>query len=80
MLHPQNDFLGFEEKISAMREIPTLLLWGEEDRLVTKIHLEKWQSLLPEAEVVMLPDVGHFTLDEAPELVNPQLYSFFKSH
>jgi pimeloyl-ACP methyl ester carboxylesterase len=80
MIHPQNDFLDFEKKISTLRGIPTLLLWGEEDRFVTKVHLEKWQSLLPEAEVEMLHDVGHFTLDEAPELVNPRLSSFFKSH
>ncbi|HEU0185046.1 MAG TPA: alpha/beta fold hydrolase [Blastocatellia bacterium] len=79
LVHPQNDFLDFEKTFSALRGIPTLLLWGEEDRFVKKIHLEKWRSLLPEAKVVTLPDVGHFTLNEAPELVNPQLSSFFEN-
>jgi haloalkane dehalogenase len=76
LVHAQNDFVDFEKRITSLREVPTLFLWGGADNLITVQHLEKWRSLLPKAEYVVLPDVGHFVFDEAPELATPRLSSF----
>lgn len=47
-------------------EVPTLLLWGEEDRFVPVELAERWAEDLPRAELAVLPDVGHVPMEEAP--------------
>ena len=48
-------------------KIPTLVVWGEEDRLVPPGQAQTWASLLPNATVRLFPDAGHLVLDEAPD-------------
>jgi pimeloyl-ACP methyl ester carboxylesterase len=49
--------------------MPTLLLWGEADRLVPVGQSETWDELLPNAEVKRLPRAGHLLFDESPDAV-----------
>jgi len=44
---------------------PTLLVWGERDRLVPARVAEEWQLLLPHSHLVRLP-CGHVPMWEAP--------------
>jgi len=44
--------------------MPTLLLWGDEDRIVPVEHLPLWRAALPEAEVRVYPGVGHLLFHE----------------
>jgi pimeloyl-ACP methyl ester carboxylesterase len=48
-------------------DIPTLIVWGDEDRLVPVELARGWSDLLPEATVATFPDAGHLVLDESPE-------------
>jgi pimeloyl-ACP methyl ester carboxylesterase len=48
---------------------PTLLLWGEKDRIVPLGFAAEWQEVLPNAELVVIPDGGHLLLDEFPAAV-----------
>jgi len=45
---------------------PTLLLWGAEDRLIFPSAATTFDERLPNAEVVILDDVGHIPMEEAP--------------
>jgi pimeloyl-ACP methyl ester carboxylesterase len=47
--------------------MPTLLLWGEHDRVRPVAHAARWQAGLPESRLEILPDAGHLVLEEAPE-------------
>jgi pimeloyl-ACP methyl ester carboxylesterase len=47
-------------------EAPTLLIWGERDRLVPARVAEEWQLLLPRSRLVRLP-CGHVPMWEAPQ-------------
>jgi len=47
--------------------MPTLLLWGEADRLVPVGQAPVWAQHIPGAEVRTLPGVGHLVFDETPE-------------
>ena len=47
--------------------MPTLLLWGEEDRLVPVQQAAVWAEGIPNATVRTLPGVGHLPFDETPE-------------
>lgn len=62
--------------VSPLRAIPTLVLWGAGDALITVKTLKRWTELLPDGHVVQLPRVGHFLADEAPHLVVDALRPF----
>ena len=47
--------------------MPTLLVWGEHDRVRPAAHAARWQDGLPDARLALLPDAGHLVLEEAPQ-------------
>ena len=47
--------------------MPTLLLWGEADRIVPVQQADVWAELIPGASVKLLPGTGHLVFDETPE-------------
>jgi pimeloyl-ACP methyl ester carboxylesterase len=48
---------------------PTLLLWGEKDRIVPPGYARDWQEVLPHAELAVIPGGSHLLFDEFPEAV-----------
>jgi pimeloyl-ACP methyl ester carboxylesterase len=50
--------------------MPTLLLWGDADRLIPVEQAAMWADLIPDAEVRTLPGVGHLMFDESREAVD----------
>jgi pimeloyl-ACP methyl ester carboxylesterase len=46
---------------------PTLVLWGEADRLIVPAYARQWGRLIPGATVQMIPDAGHMLPYEQPE-------------
>jgi pimeloyl-ACP methyl ester carboxylesterase len=50
--------------------MPTLILWGEADRLLPHEQAAVWAELIPGAEVKLLPGVGHLMFDETREAVD----------
>ena len=57
---------------------PTLLLWGEADRIVPLGYAQDWQAVLPHAEMEVIPGGGHLLLDEFPAAVEA-LRTFLKA-
>ncbi|RVU44514.1 alpha/beta fold hydrolase [Rubrivivax rivuli] len=45
---------------------PTLLLWGEADRMIPVANAQDYLRDLPQARLVVLPGVGHVPHEEAP--------------
>ena len=50
-------------------ERPTLLLWGEADRIVPLGMAQDWQEVLPHAQLEVIPGGSHLLLDEFPAAV-----------
>jgi pimeloyl-ACP methyl ester carboxylesterase len=50
--------------------MPTLLVWGKEDKLTPTAQHKTWASALPNAKVRLFDKAGHLVLDEAPEAVD----------
>ena len=48
---------------------PTLLLWGEKDKVVPLGFQAEWHVVLPNAELAVIPNGGHLLLDEFPAAV-----------
>ena len=50
--------------------VPTLLLWGKEDRVLPVGRVKAWTDRLPKATTLrIIKDVGHLIFDESPEAV-----------
>jgi pimeloyl-ACP methyl ester carboxylesterase len=70
-------WLGFEirpKEVAAIRA-PTLLMVGDRDQVRIEHELEIFKTL-PNPELFVVPDCGHNTFNEHPELVNPVLLQF----
>ena len=54
--------------LDAMRRVaaPTLLVWGEEDRLTPRASIDDWTAQRPDWNLVVLHGVGHAPPLEAP--------------
>jgi pimeloyl-ACP methyl ester carboxylesterase len=48
-------------------DIPTLIVWGDNDRLLPVELAPAWAALLPDVTVKTFPEAGHLVLDESPE-------------
>jgi pimeloyl-ACP methyl ester carboxylesterase len=60
-----------ESNLHQFANKPGLIAWGELDFVFDKTFLEKWQHHLPDSEVHLYPDCGHYILEDAGEdLVN----------
>jgi pimeloyl-ACP methyl ester carboxylesterase len=49
--------------------MPTLLLWGELDRLIPSGQAAVWAELLPNVQTKILHGVGHVPFEETPDAV-----------
>jgi pimeloyl-ACP methyl ester carboxylesterase len=50
--------------------MPTLLVWGDEDKLIPAAHAEIWRSFIPKADIQIFKGAGHLVLDEKREAVD----------
>jgi len=50
----------------ARVHVPTLLVWGESDRLIPPGYAELYRKLLPDARIAYIPRCGHNVLVERP--------------
>lgn len=48
---------------------PTLLVWGESDTLIPPVYAERWQELVPHADLVTVAEAGHMAPVEQPDQV-----------
>lgn len=59
-------FASLYAQRERLRDIPTLIVWGLKDSAFRPHQLEKWRSILPEAQVATIADAGHWPHEEAP--------------
>jgi pimeloyl-ACP methyl ester carboxylesterase len=53
--------------------MPTLLLWGELDRLIPAAQAPAWAGLIPNAQTRILAGVGHLPFEESSEAIEAVL-------
>lgn len=59
-------------------DVPTLLLWGDADRLVPFAQAAVWAAALPKATIRSFPGAGHLLFEERPEAA-AALADFFRA-
>lgn len=57
-------------------DVPTLLIWGDHDRMFPKEHALSYQALIPGAKVAIIPKCGHVPQIEHPDLFVAEIATF----
>jgi len=65
---------------SFLKEIhcPTLLLWGDNDRMIPLSNAQDYLRLMPQASLQVLPNIGHLPQEESANVSLPFLREFLK--
>jgi haloalkane dehalogenase len=77
-LYRSGDFdklVPYEGRLVALG-VPTLILWGEEDRFAGVEMARRFHDELPGSELVLFEDAGHFVWDDQPERTASALVDF----
>lgn len=68
-----------EQRIAGLKT-PTLIVWGNEDRVINYMSAEVLYKLLPHSRVLIMNGIGHMPMLEAPEqCAEDYLYFRFKN-
>ncbi|MCC8478539.1 alpha/beta hydrolase [Streptomyces globisporus] len=59
--------------LPGFRDVPVLILAGDKDLVTPSSHSEAIADVLPDAELVIVPDAGHLVMLEHPETVTDRL-------
>lgn len=75
--HPSYATLvGIEDRLSRLQSHPMLLIWGEQDWCFTTEFLAEWEERFPDAQVMRIPDAGHYVFEDAHEQMLPRIRQF----
>jgi pimeloyl-ACP methyl ester carboxylesterase len=69
---------GREQELSAL-DIPTFVIWGEDDPFLDPELGERLGETIPGSTVALLPACSHFVNEDAPQTVGPLLYEYLRS-
>jgi haloalkane dehalogenase len=77
-LYRSGDFdklIPYEGRLAALG-LPALILWGERDRFAGVKMAHRFHEELPDSELAVLADAGHFVWDDEPERASSLLLDF----
>lgn len=77
MLSPQ--FSPSVQSILSNLKIPSLLLWGQQDRMIPPAIAKRFLGCNPKMKFVELENAGHCAHDECPERVNLELINWIQT-
>jgi pimeloyl-ACP methyl ester carboxylesterase len=72
-----DDDVGALEPLLPTLRVPVRILWGEEDRWLDRSVADRLRALIPDGELRLIPDAGHFSPEDAPPAVARELLEFF---
>lgn len=58
-------------------EAPALIIWGENDDLITQEYKSEFKRLMPEAQYIELPGGSHEIQQEQPDKISEKVTEFF---
>lgn len=68
------------EKLGQFSKVPMLICWGRKDFVFDDAFLAEWRKRLPDAEVHVFEDAGHYVLEDAHEEISGLMRQFFAKH
>jgi pimeloyl-ACP methyl ester carboxylesterase len=74
----RRELVDLEPRLAEL-EVPTFVVWGEDDRFLPVALAERLGDVLPDVTVALLPGCGHLVIEDAPETVAPLLFQWLRS-
>lgn len=68
----------FAQRLPELR-LPVQILWGENDEWQPVSYAYRLQADIPDARLQVIPQAGHFLMEDAPEAVAQRLVAFIHS-
>lgn len=69
----------YDEFDASMKiNIPTLIIWGENDQWINVSNVPKFESLLPLSKTIIMKETGHVPMEERPESTANMVLGFFE--
>jgi pimeloyl-ACP methyl ester carboxylesterase len=59
-------------------KLPSLVIWGDDDKVMPPAYAARWCEKLPDARLVMVPECGHLPHIERADIVSRQVRDFLK--
>jgi pimeloyl-ACP methyl ester carboxylesterase len=72
----EGDTAQFEALLPEI-EIPVRIVWGEHDAWLPPDLAERLHEIIPTSDLVLLPESGHFAMEDSPKEVASALFQFF---
>jgi pimeloyl-ACP methyl ester carboxylesterase len=66
----------FEPLLGSM-QTPARIIWGERDAWLEPALASRLRELLPNSELKLIPEAGHFCMEDRPDEVARELDDFF---
>ena len=57
--------------------VPTLIVWGKDDKLFPSAYAKKWNDGIPGSRVEIVPDCGHVPAIEKPEITAREIIRLY---
>jgi 2-hydroxymuconate-semialdehyde hydrolase len=69
---------GRDGELAAL-DLPTLILWGEEDPFLGVELADRLQESIPGSTLALLPGCSHFVGEDAPQTIGPLILEFLRA-
>jgi pimeloyl-ACP methyl ester carboxylesterase len=74
----EEDTIDFEPLLSHMT-VPVRIVWGENDAWLSPTIAERLHETILDSELILLPETGHFAMEDSPREVAATLFDFFST-
>jgi pimeloyl-ACP methyl ester carboxylesterase len=72
----ERDTAEFEPLLPSIG-VPVSIIWGEQDAWLDPAFAERLHELIPGSDLLVLPETGHFAMEDSPQHVTAALFDFF---
>lgn len=79
LLGPRPRRVATAPDLSAIH-VPTLVMFGQDDRLIPAADGEKFHKAIPDATLILYPGVGHLPMEQIPERSAADLKAWLAAH
>jgi len=69
---------GLEENLKQI-QAPVLIIWGDHDRAINVANIDKYAALIPNAQKLVLTDIGHLAMIEVPKVSAQAMIDFLQA-
>jgi pimeloyl-ACP methyl ester carboxylesterase len=79
VVEPAGQSVSAHDRLYLAERLPTLIVWGERDRIIPVAHAHAAHEALPGSRLVLFEGSGHFPHTEEPERFADVLTDFVES-